>query len=355
MEGKQPARGISTRRLALSAVVALTLAASLAVFTSPAGAHRAGKAIPSIKVQSQPVDPAGGLVHEITVTISDADSSASVSGAQVDVEAVMTVPHSMTTLPVRLAEQGSSGIYTGRLRYPMPADWTVYVSVSGDNVQAARAEAPVSVRLVASSPEVENAGGSERGSPGDGRVSVSIQGRLSTSDALPLASLAGHATFAAIWAIATVVLVLVAHPRTSRWFTEELRRSVLKKRSPVRMAAHIAGILLVATGISNGIVASPFRLLPTISSIKSGMEYPFGDLYLLVLAAKIVVLIALVLINRMPVLDPDFEKDEGATKVLGSTARFALGADLFLFPLLLILVILLKYLHVLVHVSLAVA
>jgi hypothetical protein len=315
---------------------------------SPAEAHRAGKAIPSIRVESQPADSSGSLTHEITVTISDADSPNPVSGAEVTVEASMSIPHSMHTLPIPLVEEGSSGIYKGRLRYPMPADWTLKVTVKGPNVQEATAELPVSVTLT-SPPSNQAPIDDAKGQSSTGRPVVTISGRLSGSDVVPIASLFAHAVFAAIWAISTLVLVLVAHPKTSQWFSPDVRRAVLKKRSPIRLAAVAGGVLLVATGVSNGFVAAPFRLVPTFSSVKAAMQYPFGSLYLLVLAGKIVVLVALIIVNRVTA-PSDVEATAGRE---AAQARFALAADLLLFPLLLILITLLKYLHVLVHVSLA--
>lgn len=329
--------------------VALAIGAAAGWLATPADAHRAGKAIPSIRVESEPADPSGGLTHEITVTIVDADSPTVVSGAEVTVEATMEVPHFMKTFPRRLDEQGSSGVYRGRFRYPMPAEWTLTVSVKGPNVQEATAEYPVVVGVASGSADEPSIYEPGRDRYGGDRPAVSITGRLSASDARPVASLATHATFAAIWAIATMVLVVVAHPRTSGWFSPETRRSVLRKRSPIRMAALLGAVLLVATGILNGLFAAPFRLAPTVSSIKSGMEYPFGDLYLLVLAGKIVVLCAIVAVNRIPPVGGE-TVPEGRIE---SAAKFALGADLVLFPVLLVLVTLLRYLHVLVHVALA--
>ncbi len=327
----------------IAVVVPLAVGASAV----PAAAHSAGKAVPKIGVESRPVDPSGGLTHEITVTVSDADSSQPVQGAEVTVEASMSVPHSMTTLPVELAERGQAGVYVGRLRYPMPAEWTLHVKISGEKVREASAEMPVSVKLTGSSSAQSSGEGT--GEERTVRPSLMVSGRLSGSDALPVGALVAHSSSAAAWVIATLLLVLAAHPRTSRWFSEDARRAVLARRSRVRLAASISGALLVLTGIANGLVAAPFRLVPTISSIRSAMSYPFGNIYLLVLAGKIVLLVAIVLVNRIPCRDTEDSMQAAA----GSAARFALGADLLLFPALLVLVVLLKYLHVLVHVSAA--
>lgn len=339
------------RGRSLLAILAAAFALAMATgwMSTTAHAHRAGKAIPRIRVESKPADPSGGLTHEITVTITDADSPSPVSGAEVTVEAEMTVPHHMQTIPISLAEEGTSGVYRGRIRYPMPAQWTLKVSVKGENVQEATAELSVDVSLASAGPDRTSPGEEGGGGVGGERPQVKISGRLAASDAPPVISLAAHATFAAIWAIATIVLVLVAHPRTSRWFAAETRQAVLEKRSRLRLAALAGGVLLVVTGISNGLIAAPFRLTPTASSIKAAMGYPFGSLYLLVLAGKIVVLVALVVANRIP--SPAADAQDGDR--IHSTAKFALGADLVLFPLLLVLIVLLKYLHVLVHVALA--
>lgn len=328
----------------------LFLAALLSLNTPDALAHRAGKAIPKIQIQSVPVDPQGGLTHEITVTIVDADSGAPVSGANVTVEAEMTVPHEMKTLPLLLSERDSLGVYIGTLRYPMPAEWTLRAIVEGDKVQQATAETLVSVKLTSKATPSSSTEQRET-SPGSGRASVVVRGSLSTSDALPVSLLVLHSIFAIAWAASTLLLALGAGRATSQWFSPQARRRILERGSAVRKTAFAAGVLLVMTGVANGFYAAPFRLSPTPSSIREGMGYPFGSLYLLILAGKIIVLAALVRLNWIPAL-PKGESSEFSR--LHSAARVALAADLVLFPLLLVLITLLRYVHVLVHVSLAV-
>jgi hypothetical protein len=338
-------RGTLGLVLLLTAIVIVS-SAVLLVLSPQASAHSQGKAIPKVEVASAPESPQAGLTHEITVTITDADSGKPVEGAEVELEATMSTPHFMQTLPQKVPPGPYPGTYVTKFRYPMAADWKLTVRVGGPQVREAVAEAEVAVRLT---PPPENSPSGSRPQEGAGdaaRAKVVVSGKLSSKDVLPLASLATHAAFAIIWLSAMLCIVAVVHPRTSGFFSEAFKETVLRKRSLYRVAAGVGGLGLVATGVLNGMVAAPFRLVPTISSIQQAAAYPFGTLYLLVLGGKIAALVALVAVNRIPAgASPERQL---------AMARFAIWADCVVIPLLLVLVTMLRYLHVLVHVSIAV-
>lgn len=321
----------------------MAAAAGLLLGAHPAWAHAGGKAIPKVDLVSRPVSPEGGLVHEVTATVVDADSGTPVEGADVVAEATMSVPHFMQTLPWKLEPSSRPGVYVGTIRYPMPADWKLTVKISGPGVLEATAETDVSVRLVE---EASSDSASAEGLPAspDARASVTVSGSLSRRDAVPILSLAAHAASASIWVIATLLVVFSVHPRTQRFFSESFRNRISAPRSPARVAAVVGGIALVATGLLNGLVAAPFRLLPTPSSVSAAAKYPYGTLYLAILGGKIATLFALVVVNRIPKASPERQ---------ASAARLALWADVVLLPVLLLLVTSLRYVHVLSHVSAA--
>lgn len=341
--GRSSSRCLFSTLLCFGGCLLFVAVAGLLLGGQPAWAHAGGKAIPKVDLVSRPVSPEGSLVHEVTATIVDADSGTPVEGADVVAEATMSVPHFMQTLPWKLEPSSRPGVYIGTIRYPMPAEWKLTVRISGPGVVEATAETNVSVRLVEDASSNSSSGEGTSASPGT-RASVTVSESLSRRDAVPILSLAAHAASASIWVIATLLVVLSVHPKTQRVFSESFRSRISAPRSPARVMAALGGVALVATGLLNGVVAAPFRLVPTPSSISAAAQYPYGTLYLAILGGKIAALFALVVVNRIPTASEERQ---------ASASRFALWADVVLFPVLLLLITSLRYVHVLSHVSAA--
>lgn len=124
------------------APVVLALVAAVGLMGAPAaGAHEGGKPEPRIAAG---VSGSPGLFRILTVRLTDVDSGKPVAGATVIASAEMTSPQVMRTSPWQLAEL-SPGLYRARVRFPMPADWSVSVGASGDDVVAASSMLPVRI------------------------------------------------------------------------------------------------------------------------------------------------------------------------------------------------------------------
>lgn len=331
-------------------VLATYALATLALPTS-AGAHSEGKAIPKIDVTVTP-DASSVTVQTVTVHISDLDSGTPVTGADVVAEGKMLEPHEMSTLPTTLQPTGDPGTYAANMRFPMAAEWTLAVHVSGSSVQTADKETSFRVSLTTATPAAGPGDLTSTPPPGGGLTptvtgsTVRIRGSLSWRDAIPIATLAVHSISALAWVGLTLLLVLAAYPTRKRWMTDEFSERVLAKRSKWRLGAIAAGSLLVLTGLINGLVAAPFRLTPTPGAISNGLKIPFGGLYMAILATKIVILVILVFVNRISVNEDEDRAD---------AAKFALRADAVLLPILLLAIVMLRYVHILSHLAQAVS
>ena len=121
---------------ACSAVAGLAVAGTVL-------AHSGGKAEPRIAAGVS--RGSGLLLRVITVRLTDIDQGTPVSGATVTAAAEMTDPHVMRAAPWRLDET-TPGVYRARVRFPMAADWSVRIDVTGEKVIAATAMTPTVVQ-----------------------------------------------------------------------------------------------------------------------------------------------------------------------------------------------------------------
>lgn len=330
---------IRERYVAILLLVALIgLLASALCLGESAEAHTGGKAIPKIDVAVTPQSSAP-LTQDITVTITDADSGSPVTGAEVTIAANMETIHEMELEPVTVPPTAVAGKYATALRLLMAAEWKLIVAVGGATVQPATQEVIVRAsfgNVIESEPDPQ---ASTRVTQ---RPPTKISGSLTLGDVLPIASLAIHSAAAVFWVLATLLLMFAADPAGRGWLTDERREAIGGEKSWYRRAALGAGLLVVATGLFNGLVAAPFTLTPTPGAIATAMRAPFGTLYLVILGAKIAIFVAIVVVNRLTGEDEDDRAD---------AAHFALRADLVLLPLLLLAVVMLRYVHILSHVA----
>lgn len=310
---------------------------------SASSAHQGGKAIPKVDISVAPY-ASGPLTLAITAKITDADSGTPVEGASVNFEAVMTDPHEMWTLPTPMTETGEPGVYSAVIKFSMAANWKFIVRVDGPSVQPASAEYEYRITFQGAEADPQAQGlTSTAGGPTPTRAQVKVQGSLGSGDVVPITSLVLHSLSAIAWVGLTVLLVIAAGDERGGRFGEDFREELLEKGSRWRAMAVAAGVVLVVTGIYNTIVIAPFKIAPTPDAMSNAMKVPFGGTYLAILGSKIVLMALLVVINRIPAKNP------------AQSARFALKADAFLLPLLLVAVVALRYVHVLSHVAQSVA
>lgn len=335
------------RRLLALAAVALT-AGGLA---SPAPAHEGGKAEPRIAAG---VSANAGTVRLVNVRLTDIDSGKPVRGATVLATAEMNAPHLMRLAPWALSET-AAGLYRARVRFAMPARWTVAIAVSGARVVTARSSLGVTIeRGAAAAPPTA------AGAPDLASLPTRLEDKLSDRDYLTMAVLWLHGLAALGW-IVGVLVMLVALGAAPSILAEGIR-------AKVRDAYHNWGAwlhwslvpVIVLTGIYNMLVVTPFALAWRPSEVRRLAEIPYGALYEAILIVKLGLFVALLVTGTQLLLRtvrPERPAPAGNPHPTGFTRSLAhaLGAPGFLYlasvPLILAAAMALRYVHVLSHVA----
>lgn len=380
------------------------LLAALAVgaLAPAAGAHTGGKAEPLIAAKLSGQTP---FLRIVTVRLTDVDDpDAPIAGATVTVVASMTAPdHRMSTRPAALAEV-RPGLYRGRLRFLMGGtDWTVRIRVGGDEVVPASAKLvtfvdpegltpaapapppPAESASPASPPDPAAPGPAEAPpAPSAGptaapapappsaepeaaplaaadaadaeaeaaaevdvlptRLDAVVTGR----DTLRIVLLWLHGLAAAGWLLGVVVTAVAlslvpgvlqpgVRPTLARWY----------RRRGVWLHWALA-LVVVATGIYNVYEVTPFDL-------SWSPDAPYGSLYVALLAAKLagfaLLLVTATLLTRRVLRRAAPAVTGRPLRQLAASLGPAGIAYLALVPLVLGLVVALRYVHVLSHVA----
>lgn len=310
------------RLVALCAVLVLLVTAA----GSPAAAHQGDRALPGISVR---IANTAGPERVITVRVSDRDGGGPVTDATVDGQADMTRPHRMNTFFGPLPEI-APGVYRGRVRFPMPADWRIAVRVSGDAVVPAEATTALRIAPLGAAPAA--ATGADAAAP----VRVRVEERLAGRDVASVTVLWLHAGAALAWIVGVAVITLAAglgwlSPAAAAWL-QRRRRAVV-----VLFAAALPAVILL-TGLYNVAEVSPVSLLHGWSS---GLDR-FADLYRLTFAVKVGLFAVILLAGGVAVR----RVAAGArSPVRPAVALIALA------PVLLMSAVALRYLHILTHVA----
>lgn len=334
------------RRLLALAAVALTAGG----VAPPSQAHEGGKAEPRIAAG---VSADSGTVRLLNVRLTDIDSGKPVSGAAVFATAEMSAPHLMRLAPWELSET-AAGLYRARVRFAMPARWTVTIAVSGKRLVAARSNLPVTVeRGAAAAPPTA------AGAPDLASLPTRLEDELTDRDYLTMAVLWLHGIAALGW-IVGVLLMLVALGTAPSLLADGVR-------AKVRDAYHDWGAWLhwslvpwiVLTGIYNMLVVTPFPLAWRPSEVRQLAEIPYGALYEAILIVKLGLFVALLVTGTQLLLRTVRPEPAPAGNPhppgFARTVVRALGAPGLVYlasvPLILAAAMALRYVHVLSHVA----
>lgn len=334
-----------TRLLTLAA-----LAATVGVVASPAQAHEGGKAEPRIAAG---VSAEAGTVRVLNVRLNDIDGGKPVRGATVLATAEMDASHLMRLTPWRLRET-AAGLYRARVRFAMPARWTVTIAVSGKRVIAARSSLGVTIERGAAAPPPA------AGAPDLASLPTRLEDDLSDRDYLTMTVLWLHGLAALGW-IVGVLVMLVALGTAPSILVEGIR-------AKVRDAYHNWGAwlhwslvpVIVLTGIYNMLYVTPFPLAWRPSDVRRLVDIPYGALYEAILTVKLGLFVALLVTGTQLLLrtvGAERQAPAGNPHPPGFARNLtrALGAPGFLYlatvPLILAAAMALRYVHVLSHVA----
>jgi hypothetical protein len=330
-------------------LAAATLAA--AGLASPAHAHKGGKAEPRIAAGVS-ADP--GTVRTLTVRLTDIDSREPVQGATVAATAEMSEPHLMRLAPWELAET-AAGLYRARVRFAMPARWTVSIAVSGERVVAARSSLQVTIaRGAAAAPPIDLA------TPDLAPLPTRLEDDLSDRDYVTMAVLWLHGLAALGW-IVGVLVMLVALGTAPGILADGVQARVRDAYRDWGVWLHWSLVpWIVLTGFYNMLVVTPFPLAWRPSEVRRLADVPYGALYEAVLIVKLGLFAALLITGTMllrrtvraPALTvAGNPHPPGFARTLGR----ALGPSGILYllcvPLILAAAMALRYIHVLSHVA----
>ncbi|MGH3134597.1 MAG: hypothetical protein ACRDNY_12815 [Gaiellaceae bacterium] len=333
-----------------SLVLAALALAALSV-APLAQAHQGGKAEPRIAAALS-ADP--GTVRLLDVRLTDLDSGKLVRGATVVATAEMNEPHLMRLAPWPLSET-APGLYRARVRFAMPARWTVSIAVSGERVVAARSslQATVDGGGVGASPV-------EPGTPDLQPLPTRLEDELSDRDYVSMAILWVHGLAALGW-IVGVLVMLVALGTDPGVLADGVRGKVRDAYGEWGAWLHWSLVpWIVLTGIYNMLVVTPFPLAWRPSDVRQLTDVPYGALYEAILIVKLGLFAALLVTGtqlllrtvRAPVSAPAGNPHPPG---FARTLARALGAPGFVYlatvPLILAAAMALRYIHILSHVA----
>ncbi len=336
------------RRLATCLAV-LALAAGVGV--EPAAAHESGKAEPRIAAG---VEAAEGLERVLTVRLTDLDSGEPVTGATVMAQAEMTKPHPMRTAPWSLPEQ-SPGIYRARVRFAMPASWTVALRATGDNVVAASSELTVRIERGAEASSPPAAGDS-----GLAILPTRIEDTVADRDVATMAVLWLHGLSALGWIIGVLVMALALSTRPGV-LAEGVRSRLAEGYRRWGAWLHWSCVpVIISTGIYNMLYVTPFPIAWRPSQFDALADIPYGPLYEAILIVKLGLFAALLITGtqvliRATRLEPTQSPSSNPKSGFASALASALGPPgifyLATVPLILAAAVTLRYIHILSHVA----
>jgi hypothetical protein len=335
------------RRLLLLAAITLA-AAGLAPL---AQAHEGGKAQPRIAAA---LSANAGTVRVLNVRLTDIDSGKPVRGATVVATAEMSEPHLMRLAPWQLSET-AAGLYRARVRFAMPARWTVSITVSGEQVVAARSSLQATVeRGAAAAPPVAP------GAPDLAPLPTRLEDELSDRDYLTMAVLWLHGLAALGW-IVGVLVMLVALGTDPGILADGIRTKVRDAYRDWGAWFHWSLVpWIVLTGTYNMLVVTPFPLAWRPSEVRQLVDVPYGALYEAILIVKLGLFAALLVTGtqllrrtvRTPAPAP--AGNPHPPGFARSLVR-ALGAPGIVYlatvPLILAAAMALRYIHILSHVA----
>lgn len=330
-------------------MVAITLAA--AGLAAPAQAHKGGRAEPRIAAG---VSANAGTVRLLTVRLIDIDSGKPVRGATVVATAEMSEPHLMRLVPWELGET-TAGLYRARVRFAMPARWTVAIAVSGAGVVAARSSLRVTIQRGATAAPPAAAG-----APDLATLPTRLDDELSDRDYLTMAVLWLHGLSALAW-IVGVLVMLVALGTAPGILADGIRAKVRDGYREWGAWLHWGLVpAIVLTGIYNMLVVTPFPLAWRPSEVSALADVPYGALYEAILIVKLGLFAALLITGTQLLLrtvrseHPALATNPHPPGVARSLTR-ALGPPGFLYlasvPLILAAAMALRYVHILSHVA----
>lgn len=332
----------------------LLLAAALATaaaFPVSAAAHEGDKAEPRIAAA---LSANAGTVRVLTVGLRDADSRDPVPKATVVATAEMSDPHLMRLAPWRLPEI-RAGIYRARVRFAMPARWTVTIKVGGKKVVAARAELGVRVTGGAA------AAPTPAGTPDLSTLPTRVEDELGERDFVSMAALWLHGIAALGWIVGVLVMVVALSARPGVLAADVRERLRAGYRSWGAWLHWSLVPAIVLTGIYNMLVVTPFPLAWRPSEVRALADVPYGALYEAILIVKLGLFAALLITGTqllaravrgdtapMPATNPH---PPGFIRTLAGALGPAGILYLATVPLILAAAMALRYIHILSHVA----
>lgn len=330
-----------------SAVIAVSLGALF--LASPLSAHDGGKPKPRITAALS----SGGLVRTLSVQLVDADSGEPISGAVVSASGEMSSPHLMRTVSVTIRARGS-GVYRDQLRFPMPGDWAVDITVGGEQVVEASARLPpqrIAAEVTESPPLTPTA---------EPRVlTTRIEDSLGRRDYVSMAMLWIHSLAALGWIVGVIVMAIALAPPTG-FLTPSAHARLAEGYREWGAWLHWGFVpLIVLTGIYNMVNVTPFRLIWRPTEIARLGDIPYGALYEAILVIKLGLFVALLITGTHLLIKttrktlPAPRPESGAIRSLLGTLGLPGLIYLAAIPLILAAAMSLRYVHVLSHVAAA--
>jgi hypothetical protein len=316
------------------------------VLAAPAYGHRNGKAEPRVAAA---IRGGSGLERDVVVRLTDADSREPITRADVRVTAEMSRPHAMRLAPWRLPGVGR-GVYRARVRFAMPAEWTLRIAVGGRDVVPARGTIRVRVvrREAVATPV---ASGPLRALP------TRLEDRLTDRDYLSMALLWLHSVSALGWIVGVLAMVLALSARPAV-LAEGLRRAVRTAYLRWGAWAHWSLVLvIVSTGVYNLFWVSPFPIRWGPNGVRKLGEEPYGALYEAILVVKLGLFAALLVTGTQVLLrtlrTSDRAVDTHSSGVRSLAAALGVPGIVYLaaVPLIVAAAMALRYVHVLNHVA----
>ena len=339
------------RRLLVSIVVLGILAGA-----GPAAAHEGGKAEPRIAAG---VSAGAGLARVVTVRLTDLDSGEPVRGAIVTAAAEMASPHAMRIAPWGLAEE-SPGVYQARVRFAMPATWTLSVNVSGEDVVAASSRLPVKIERGTSvaPPPAE-------GVPDLTTLPTRLEDEITQQDIATMVMLWLHGIAALGWILGVVAMVLALSSSPGVLAEQPLERLAAAYKAWGAWLHWGFVPVIVSTGIYNTLYVTPFPIAWRPSQFAALADVPYGPLYEAILVVKLGLFAALLVTGTQVLLRtvrPPLAVAPAANPHPPGflrTAGSALGPSgvcyLACVPLIIGAVVALRYVHILSHVAVVVS
>lgn len=336
-------------------LLVILTAVVLAALSAPAAlAHEEGKAQPRIAAA---LSDGEGLERTLTVELADADGGAPVPGATVVATARMTSPHIMRMAPWALP-QTKPGTYRARIRFLMPADWEIDISVTGDAVVEATSTLPVEIRRSAPAGEAQSepAIADPAGDPALTVLPARVEDAISSRDIWTMILLWVHGLASVGW-ILGVLLMVVALSERGPFLADGARRRLSSWYREWGAWLHWGFVpLIVLTGVYNMLYVTPFPIAWKPSQLSALASVPYGPLYEAILVVKLGLFAALLITGTQVLLRTIRPSGPPALGrgALGAL-RAALGpsgvAYLVCVPLVLAAAVALRYIHVLSHVA----